>query len=153
MPNDRAFVQALALGACIRMHARGSIEPSSCVVHLHVHQLQLVLHERKRFRFLDDKREASITKAMRNPFRKNCGEKNDRKLFPGENDFLEIAKGFPKRASSRRKVGRFTSWAGFEWKESEGMSGSERRDKELIFGFTARRSVHEIYRAWSFRLT
>lgn len=55
MPNDRAFVQALALGACIRMHARGSIEPSSCVLHLHVHQLQLVLHERKRgsFRSID----------------------------------------------------------------------------------------------------
>lgn len=132
------------------MHARGSIEPSSCGVDPQ-RELQLALDKRNKrgeasVSFLDfeDKREASIDHARkRDPFRKDYGERRT----VGENDFLEIAKGAAAVKLASLQLGRI---------RREGMeeaSGSERRDKELIFGFTAPRSVHEIYRAWSFRLT
>lgn len=131
------------------MHARGSsIEPSSCGVDPQ-RELQLALDKRNKrgeasVSFLEDKREASIDHARkRDPFRKDYGERRT----VGENDFLEIAKGAAAVKLASLQLGRI---------RREGMeeaSGSERRDKELIFGFTAPRSVHEIYRAWSFRLT
>lgn len=131
------------------MHARGSsIEPSSCGVDPQ-RELQLALDKRNKrgeasVSFLEDKREASIDHARkRDPFRKDYGERRT----VGENDFLEIAKGAAVVKLASLQLGRI---------RREGMeeaSGSERRDKELIFGFTAPRSVHEIYRAWSFRLT
>lgn len=131
------------------MHARGSsIELSSCGVDPQ-RELQLALDKRNKrgeasVSFLEDKREASIDHARkRDPFRKDYGERRT----VGENDFLEIAKGAAAVKLASLQLGRI---------RREGMeeaSGSERRDKELIFGFTAPRSVHEIYRAWSFRLT
>lgn len=148
MPNDRAFVRAerrlrSVLGCT---HAALSsplpLDPQR--------ELQLALDKRNKrgeasVSFLDfeDKREASIDHARkRDPFRKDYGERRT----VGENDFLEIAKGAAavKLASLQLRP---------DSKGMEEASGSERRDKELIFGFTAPRSVHEIYRAWSFRLT
>lgn len=144
MPNDRAFVRAERR---LRSVLGCTHEPSSCGVDPQ-RELQLALDKRNK------RGEASISISRgqtRGEHRsreetrsvpKRLRRKTDRwrKRFPGNSE-----------GSSRRKVGQFTT--GPDSKGMEEASGSERRDKELIFGFTAPRSVHEIYRAWSFRLT
>lgn len=150
MPNDRAFVRAerrlrSVLGCT---HAAPSSPLPAALIHnenFNLRWINAISVEKLRFRFLEDKREASIDHARkRDPFRKDYGERRT----VGKN-FLEIAKG--AAAVKLASLQQFTT--GPDSKGMEEASGSERRDKELIFGFTAPRSVHEIYRAWSFRLT
>lgn len=104
------------------MHARGSIEPSSCGVDPQ-RELQLALDKRNKrgeasVSFLDfeDKREASIDHARkRDPFRKDYGERRT----VGENDFLEIAKGAAAVKLASLQLGRIRR----EWRRRAGPNG------------------------------
>lgn len=101
------------------MHARGSIEPSSCGVDPQ-RELQLALDKRNKrgeasVSFLDfdfeDKREASIDHARkRDPFRKDYGERRT----VGENDFLEITKGAAAVKLASLQLGRIRRNGGGE---------------------------------------
>lgn len=99
------------------MHARGSIEPSSCGVDPQ-RELQLALDKRNKrgeasVSFLDfeDKREASIDHARkRDPFRKDYGERRT----VGENDFVEIAKGAAAVKLASLQLGRIRREGGGE---------------------------------------
>lgn len=99
------------------MHARGSIEPSSCGVDPQ-RELQLALDKRNKrgeasVSFLDfeDKREASIDHARkRDPFRKDYGERRT----VGENDFVEIAKGTVAVKLASLQLGRIRREGGGE---------------------------------------
>lgn len=152
MPNDRAFVRAerrlrSVLGCT---HAAPSSPLPAALIHnenFNLRWINATNVEKLRFRFSisisrgqtrGEHRSREETRSVPKRLRR----KTDRwrKRFPGNSE-----------GSSRRKVGQFTT--GPDSKGMEEASGSERRDKELIFGFTAPRSVHEIYRAWSFRLT
>lgn len=72
--------------------------------------------EKLRFRFLEDKREASIDHARkRDPFRKDYGERRT----VGENDFLEIAKGAAAVKLASLQLGRIRR----EWRRRAGPNG------------------------------
>lgn len=121
MPNDRAFVRAerrlrSVLGCT---HAAPSSPLPAALIHnenFNLRWINATSVEKLRFRFLEDKREASIDHARkRDPFRKDHGEKRT----VGENDFLEIAKGAAAVKLASLQLGRIRR----EWRRRAGPNG------------------------------
>lgn len=116
MPNDRAFVRAerrlrSVLGCT---HAALSSPLPAALIHnenFNLRWINATSVEKLRFRFLEDKREASIDHARkRDPFRKDYGERRT----VGENDFLEIAKGAAAVKLASLQLGRIRRNGGGE---------------------------------------